>query len=318
MAYKSSPRGSRPVNLVALHTAEGARTAASLGAYFWRADIQASSHVGIDASNTMQYVPYERAAWTLRSGNPISDNAEMCAFAGFTRAEWLSTGTVRGCVNPRAILDRAAAWARSRCLARGIPMRKITPADVAAGRPGIIAHWDWTIGMRDGSHTDPGANFPWDYFIQKVNEGGGSAPLPIIPEEIMQLAEPHWLPNSQTHPEKDEDGWVSHAAAVEVGKLSAGGNSTVVAAMWFNLTSCDFGDPDGSTEYALWIGNDAGNMVKFGGGSSDAEGTLANGKAMKGNAFRQFVFPIGTRHFTLRYRNHGKARAGYSFPMRAQ
>lgn len=318
MAYKSSPRGSRPVRLVAIHTAEGSRTAASLGSYFWRADIQASSHVGIDASNTLQFVGYDRAAWTLRSGNPVSDNAELCAFADFTRAEWLSTGTVRGCVNPRAILDRAAAWIRSRCLARGVPIRKIAPADVAAGRSGVIAHWDWTIGMHDGTHTDPGANFPWDYVINKANEGGGGAsPAPIIPEEIMQLAEPHWLPDSQTHPEKDEDGWVSHALAVEVGQVGKGGNSTVVDAMWFNLTSCDFGDSTGSTEYSLWVGNDAGDMVKFGDGSSEVEGTLANGKAMKGNAYRQFVLKPGTRHFTLRYRNHGKARAGYSFPMRA-
>lgn len=316
MAYKSSPRGTRPVNLVAIHTAEGARTAASLGAYFWRADIQASSHVGIDAGATLQYVGYDRSAWTLRSGNPVSDNAELCAFADFTRDEWLSTGTVRGCVNPRGILIRAAAWIRSRCLARGVPIRKITPADVAAGRSGVIAHWDWTIGMHDGSHTDPGKNFPWDFVINLANQGD-PAPAPIIPEEIMQLAEPHWLPDSQTHPEKDEEGWVAHAAAVEVGQVGKGGNSTVIAAMWFNLTSCDFGDPEGSTEYSLWVGNDSGNMVKFVDGSAAPEGTLANGKAMKGNDFRQFGLVPGTRHFTLKYRNHGKARAGYSFPQRA-
>jgi hypothetical protein len=171
MAYKSSPRGSRRVTLIAVHTAEGARTATSLGSYFSQDAIQASSHVGIDAGNTLQYVGYDRAAWTLRSGNPISDNAELCAFADFTRGEWLSTGTVRGCVNPRAILDRTAAWIRSRCLARGAPIRKITPADVAAGRSGVIAHWDWTLGMHDGTHTDPGPNFPWDYVINRAAQG---------------------------------------------------------------------------------------------------------------------------------------------------
>jgi hypothetical protein len=170
MAYKSSPRGDRPVRLVAVHTAEGARTAASLGSYFWQPEIEASSHVGIDASATLQYVGYDRAAWTLRSGNPISDNAELCAFADFTRAEWLGTAAVRGCSNPRTVLDRTAAWIRSRCLARGIPIRRLTPAQVAAGQSGVIAHWDWTLGMHDGTHTDPGANFPWDYVISKANE----------------------------------------------------------------------------------------------------------------------------------------------------
>lgn len=170
MVYKSDPRGTRPVSLVALHTAEGARTAASLGAYFWRDDINASSHVGIDAGNTLQYVPYDRSAWTLRSGNPISDNAEICGFARWTREQWLSTGIVDGCASPRAMLDRAAAWIRSRCLARGIPIRRLTPLQVAAGAAGGIGHFDWTMGMGDGSHTDPGPGFPWDYVISKASE----------------------------------------------------------------------------------------------------------------------------------------------------
>lgn len=173
MAYKSDPRGTRAVRLVAVHTAEGARTAASLGSYFAQASTQASSHVGIDAGATLQYVDYSRSAWTIRSGNPISDNAELCAFAAFSRAQWLSSAPVNGCANPLAILDRTAAWIRSRCLTRGIPIRKLTPAQVAAGQAGVIGHVDWTLGMHDGTHTDPGAGFPWDYVMNKANAGGG-------------------------------------------------------------------------------------------------------------------------------------------------
>jgi N-acetyl-anhydromuramyl-L-alanine amidase AmpD len=169
MTYKSDPRGTRPVRLVAVHTAEGSRTAASLGSYFYSPSVQASSHVGIDSGATLQFVGYDRSAWTLRSGNPISDNAELCGFAHWTREQWLSTATADGCVNPRAILDRTAAWIRSRCLARGIPIRKLTPAQVAAGQSGVVAHWDWTLGMHDGTHTDPGSGFPWDYVIAKAS-----------------------------------------------------------------------------------------------------------------------------------------------------
>lgn len=173
MAYKSDPRGTRAVRLVAVHTAEGARTAASLGSYFAQTSTQASSHVGIDAGATLQYVDYSRSAWTIRSGNPISDNAELCAFAAFSRAQWLNSAPVNGCANPLAILDRTAAWIRSRCLARGIPIRKLTPAQVAAGQAGVIGHVDWTLGMHDGTHTDPGGGFPWDYVINRANAGGG-------------------------------------------------------------------------------------------------------------------------------------------------
>jgi hypothetical protein len=169
MAYKSSTRGTRPVRWIAIHTAEGARTAVSLGKYFYRDDIAASSHVGIDGGSTLQYVSYAKAAWTLRGGNPVSDNAEMCGFSRWTRVQWLSTGTVDGVANPRAMVRRCALWTKSRCVARGIPIRHLTPAQVAAGQAGIIAHWDYTRGTGDGTHTDVGTNFPWDVFFSDMN-----------------------------------------------------------------------------------------------------------------------------------------------------
>ena len=166
MSYKSDPRGTRPVRLVVLHTTEGALTAAALGAYFYRPDVMASSHVGIGTDGIRQYVSYSRSAWTVRSGNPISDNAEICGFAHWTREQWLN--------DHRQLLDLAAGWVRGRCLARGIPIRKLSTAEVAAGKAGVIGHWDWTVGMRDGTHTDPGTGFPWDYVMNRAAAGAPS------------------------------------------------------------------------------------------------------------------------------------------------
>jgi hypothetical protein len=188
MSYKSSVRGTRPVRLITIHTAEGARTARALGNYFWRSDIQASSHVGIDAAETLLYVPYDRAAWTLRSGNPISDNAEMCAFAAWTRDEWLSVDTVDGCANPRAILRNAATWARERAIARGIPLQRLTSVQVAQGAWGLIDHYAWTVGMKDGTHSDVGADFPWDAFMADVQQTSATpTPHPQIEEDHMYI-----------------------------------------------------------------------------------------------------------------------------------
>ncbi|MCO1575039.1 N-acetylmuramoyl-L-alanine amidase [Crossiella sp. SN42] len=147
------------MRLVVIHTAEGARTVESLGRFF-QGKTQASSHVGIDDHRVEQYVNYDRAAWTLRSGNPISDNAELCGFAAWDRAEWLR--------HPR-MLELAAAWIAGRCRARGIPLRKLTPAQVAAGEPGVIGHHDWTVGKKEGSHWDPGPQFPWDLVMAKAS-----------------------------------------------------------------------------------------------------------------------------------------------------
>jgi len=166
MAYKSSPRGSSPVYMIAVHTAEGAKTAEALGNYFWRDDVQASSHVGIDDTKTLAYVPYDRAAWTIREANPVTDNAELCGFAAWTRDEWINQHA--------GVLHQLADWIRSRCQARGIPTNKLVPVQIGYQVWGVIGHADWTygssglLGYQDGSHTDPGTNFPWDYVMARV------------------------------------------------------------------------------------------------------------------------------------------------------
>jgi hypothetical protein len=171
-----SSRSGKTVRLVVVHTAEGARTVQSLGSYFSSPSVQASSHAGIDDQTIETYVPYDSAAWTLRSGNSISDNAELCGFAAWTRAQWLN--------EHRRMLDLTAQWIRERCQARGIPIRKLTPQQVAAGQPGVIGHYDWTIGMRDGSHTDPGPGFPWDYVIDQAARGASALVAPPPPPHM--------------------------------------------------------------------------------------------------------------------------------------
>jgi hypothetical protein len=119
-------------------------------------------------------VPYDQAAWTLRSGNHISENIELCAFAHYSRQDWLDRGK---------LLDACAQWLAVRAHANGIPLVKLSPADVAAGKAGVIGHADWTQGMHDGSHYDPGPEFPWDVVIPKaqVLEKALSQPTPAPP-----------------------------------------------------------------------------------------------------------------------------------------
>jgi hypothetical protein len=138
----------------------------SLGGWFRRPDAQVSSHSGIDDDAVANYVAFDRQAWTTRSANPISDSVELCGFAKWTRDEWMQHGRM---------LELCAQWIRDRCTARGIPIRKLSPADVAAGKPGVCGHVDWTVGMKDGTHTDPGPNFVWDHVIALAS-GGGAAP----------------------------------------------------------------------------------------------------------------------------------------------
>ncbi len=150
----SSSRGGARVIWVAVHTAEGARTAEDLRAYFARSTTSSAHAVADDTTLLQSLVPYDRAAWTLRNGNARSDNLELCGFADWTRDEWIE--------QHGGMLHAAATWIRSRCKARGIPIRKLTPAQVGAGWSGVIGHVDYTNGTGDGTHWDPGPGFPWD------------------------------------------------------------------------------------------------------------------------------------------------------------
>lgn len=171
MLKRSSTRGGHRVRVLALHTTEGILRAADLRA--WTA-WPGSSHASADATGALLgpadgFVPYHLAAWTLRSGNPWSENIELCGFAKWTRAEWLA--------RPK-LLEAAARWLADRSTARGIPLVKLTAAQYAAGGTGVIDHDDHTDGYRDGTHWDVGEQFPWDVVIPRARILAGERPAP--------------------------------------------------------------------------------------------------------------------------------------------
>lgn len=184
MAQPSSSRGGAAVRLLALHTAEGARRVTDLDAYFARTR-EGSSHAGADNNALAEggsWVPYDRAAWTLRSGNAISDNLELCGFASWSRETWLIAGA--------GMLKHAAEWLAARSKARGIPLRLLSEADVRRGRSGVIGHVTWTRAMNDGTHWDPGPGFPYDVVLAAARQiaDGGAGQMPA-PEKVLTEVE---------------------------------------------------------------------------------------------------------------------------------
>jgi len=183
MSLPSSPRYGARILWVTLHTAEGARTVDSLYGFFDR-NQNASSHAGADGYQLSgSWVPDERSAWTLLNGNPRSLNLEMCGFARWSRAQWLSEGWVDGVWNPRQMIRNAAAWARQKCDAHEIPRRLLTAEQVGRGESGIIDHARYTFGTGDGDHTDVGDNFPWDVFFADLQPS--TTPAHRFLEDVM-------------------------------------------------------------------------------------------------------------------------------------
>jgi hypothetical protein len=197
------PRGSQsrngtPISLIAIHTAEGARTAASLAAYLDQPSTQASYHVLVDDTTTITYLPDDVACWAMLSGNARSLQLCFTGFAAWSRAEWLT--------HERMLRQGATVVARW-CARYQIPPVKLTPAQVGANARGVMGHWDWTVGKREGTHTDPGPNFPWDVFMSYVHQGDDMQPdereaLYDIRAQMVGTPElgkyPGWPPHADT------------------------------------------------------------------------------------------------------------------------
>jgi hypothetical protein len=156
-----STRGGAKVRLLVLHTMEGARTVDACGAWFRNPSApNASSHVGIDDRDTAMYVPYEYSAWTAANANPVSDQAELAAFAKWTAVEWDEHA---------GMIERTAQWVAERSKARGIPLVRLRGAQTKNGT-GVCMHVDITRGWGVGTHTDCGDHFPIDRIIARAKE----------------------------------------------------------------------------------------------------------------------------------------------------
>jgi hypothetical protein len=163
-----SSRGS-DVRLIVLHTAEGALTYQSLGSYFSNPNSQVSSHVGIDDTPNVvgEYVHRNYKAWTQGNANPYSVAAEMCAFAGWSPADWSAHPTM---------LENCAKWIAEESAAYGIPIVRLTAQQAQDGRSaGVCQHVD--LGAAGGSHWDCGPSFPMDSVITMA-KGGVKPPAP--------------------------------------------------------------------------------------------------------------------------------------------
>jgi len=172
-----STRGGAAVRLIVLHTAEGARNIADLGAWFANPASGVSSHVGIDdTANTVgEYVRRDYKAWTAANANPVAVQAELCAFADWDAAEWNRHGNM---------LANTAAWIAEEAKAFGIPIVKLAPAAAQSNGRGVCQHND--LGSWGGGHWDCGPAFPIDAVIA-LAQGVTPTPSPPAAEEEIEM-----------------------------------------------------------------------------------------------------------------------------------
>lgn len=176
-----TPTNGRNINLIVIHTMEsniGAGVARGCANYFSGPNApQASAHYNIDSAECVQSVRDKDVAWHAAQNytNNRSIGVEHAGRAAMGFYEWLD-----GDANAELALSaQLVAWL---CGAYDIPVRWLSPGEVANGEAGICGHSDVTYGYNIyGGHTDPGDGWPREYYIGLVAANLGQAPAPSSP-----------------------------------------------------------------------------------------------------------------------------------------
>jgi len=170
------PNGNRP-RLVVIHDMEYPKTS---GAAEWCAKFfawqlggegpQSSAHFSIDNDSIVQSVKETDGAWHCKGFiqgqevNRISIGIEHAGYAHQTETEWRDA-------YGSSMLQQSARLVADLCTRHGIPPVRLSLDELHSGASGICGHNDIVKATGTGDHVDPGAGFPWDWYIGLVRAG---------------------------------------------------------------------------------------------------------------------------------------------------
>lgn len=188
----SYDRKSKWVVLHTMETGENSSIAENIGAgWFTNPNAQASAHYCVDDNSIVQCVNEGDYAWASGpTGNLNGIQIEMAGRAAQSRADWLDDYS-------RAMLERTAALTADICKRHGIPVRVLSDEQVARGEAGITTHASLARVFRETDHSDPGPDFPWDFFMERVQAHAGGtggsvnepAPAPRVAPRAASVAQ---------------------------------------------------------------------------------------------------------------------------------
>jgi hypothetical protein len=195
----------RKLRLIAVHTTQGpgekggwaVPTARGVASWF-SGGPGVSSHYVTDELETIQCVADTDTAWTAPGANADGLHLEQCGYAEWSRDHWLNDR------DAYATLTRTAALVAAKCAEHLVPLRILTPADVAAGTAGVCDHYAITLsGVGNGDHWDCGGGYPIDVLAalaagETPSTPTNPAPAPQEDDVARQYQDPNgtvWLVN---------------------------------------------------------------------------------------------------------------------------
>lgn len=183
-------RDGRKVKLSVVHYTAGSERSTSAedgAAYDQRRTDGTSCHFFHDQNSSVQCVyRWNRANSAFHKGNRLGVQHELCGTLQ-TRGQWLDPAS-------DATLWRAARYVANDCLTYGLQPRRLSVAETRAtwysnAPGGIVGHVDITRAFPEdgGTHTDPGPEFPWDIFLDRVHHFMNGDDMPLEGEDLRKV-----------------------------------------------------------------------------------------------------------------------------------
>lgn len=158
---KSSSGSNKPINVITIHSTVSPTVrggARSIAKYFQSASAGGSAHYVIDPYEVIQSAYDSVICWHAPpNGNSLG--LEMCDMPDAkSKARWKDNAH-------RLLLRRTARLTAELCLAYGVPVKFLTPADLRAGRRGITTHANKSEAFHQSTHWDPGMWPQWWFMV---------------------------------------------------------------------------------------------------------------------------------------------------------
>lgn len=205
-AAQHGGEGNLPPTRVVIHATVsqcipgGARAIAS---YFSNVTRPASAHYVVDPREIVQCLRESTIGYHAPP-NTHSIGIELCDMQAGAGTRWADD-------YHEAMLVLAAGLVREVAARYGIPLVKLSSADLLAGKRGICGHIDVTNAWHQTTHTDPGPDFPWAHFMALVQGDDDVTPedrAAIVADVVAALKAniPAWVWLTKTTIGGDPDG----------------------------------------------------------------------------------------------------------------
>lgn len=209
------PRNGATIDRIYIHKNEGPEVvngAHELGHYL--DTIDGGYHAGVDNLRVACYAQDDEIVWAEGGDNLHALSIVLIGWSSSRAADYITDPYLR--LQFELAAQQVAYW----CGKYGIPVTRVAPGTPghAPTQRGIAEHAD-DHDPHSGGHTDPGAGFPMDAFIKRVQQ------INTTPESLATLA--IWKQYVTDHPLRFEDNsWAVTALKELLNHIHEGPNNT--------------------------------------------------------------------------------------------